>query len=477
MTAIRYVATLLVIAFFSIYIGLIIYGVNRPLPHHDLSYESELKAVFDPVFLSDLTYKQNNEQKLDQHIFAHFFQMIDEAEDYIVFDMFLFNDIFQEEQDFPTLTSDVTSALIQKKQSQPEISITVITDPVNTMYGAFEPEYFADLRQAGILVMISDLTTLRDSNPLYAGFYKMFFRWDPLKWVQGLPNPLGSNGHKVTLYSYLTSLNGKANHRKVLATEKEGLITSGNPHDASYYHNNTAIAFKGELIRDLLITEEAVAKYSANRTLPSKEFNMPPSTHSSQALGQVLTESKVFERILSIIDEAKPEETLWIGMLYLSEPAICDALIEAANHGVYVHIVLDQNVESFGNKKIGLPNKPVAYQLLNKANSNLQIRWYETNKEQYHPKLLFLDAKNDAHILNGSANFTRRNLEDLNLETDLYLVTKTDENITNEVRDYFLRIWTNQGCIYTVEYNEHKNEALWLRALFTLQKWTKLSTY
>ncbi|TSB48142.1 phospholipase D-like domain-containing protein [Alkalicoccobacillus porphyridii] len=472
----KYAALLFILAFLFIYIGNIIHGVNRPLPHTNISYESELKPVYDPVFLSDITHQQMDEQILEQDIFEYIKQMIQEADDWIVFDMFLFNNIYQEEESFPALAEEMTAVLIQKKQSNPDMEITVITDPVNTMYGAFEPDYLAELQDEDIPVIISDLTTLRDSNPLFASYYKMFLRWDTLKWGNWLPNPLGSNGHDVNLHSYFGSLNGKANHRKVVVTENEGLITSGNPHNASAYHNNTAIAFKGELVWDLLLTEEAVANYSANRTLIPNSLSQTDEAHTD-IYGQVLTESKIHKKALSMINEAEQGDTIWMGMLYLSESLICDALVEAAHRGVSVQIVLDQNIESFGNQKIGLPNKPVAYRLLQEANSNLQIRWYETEKEQYHPKLLFVDSTYNARILNGSANFTRRNLEDLNLETNLYLQSDADADIANDIREYFHRIWNNQDGQFTADYEEYKDEALWLRALYSIQKLTKLSTY
>ncbi len=45
-------------------------------------------------------------------------------------------------------------------------------------------------------------------------------------------------------------LNFKANHRKILITENEALITSANVHDASAYHSNIAFVVSGEIIAD-----------------------------------------------------------------------------------------------------------------------------------------------------------------------------------------------------------------------------------
>ncbi|MCM2675377.1 phospholipase D-like domain-containing protein [Alkalicoccobacillus plakortidis] len=473
----KHLLLILPVLFVIIYIGTITYGVNRPLPNENISYKSELKPVIDPVFLTDLSYAKNDNRVLEQDIFDYINEMINNADEFVLFDMFLFNNIYGEDENFPALADEMSNALLKKKQDDPNVAITVITDPVNTMYGANQPDHLERLSQADIPVIISDLDSLRDSNPLYSGFYKLFLQWDSLKLIDGLPNALGTNGKDANLHSYLTSLTGKANHRKVVLTDHEALISSGNPHDASAYHNNVAIAFKGSLLEDLLITEEAVTQYSANQSIKTNEYMPETVGEQSEVLGQILTERPIHERALSIINEAQEGDTIWIALLYLSESNICDALIDAANRNVSVQLILDQNIESFGNKKIGLPNKPVAYRLMNEGNDNVQIRWYETEKEQYHPKILFLDSDHTSEILSGSANFTRRNLEDLNLETNIYLTASSDTEIMNDVRDYFERIWTNEDGIYTADYETYKDESLWLRGIFFIQKLTKLSTF
>ncbi|MEY8751929.1 phospholipase D-like domain-containing protein [Alkalicoccobacillus gibsonii] len=473
----RHLLLILPIVFIILYVSTIIYGVNRPLPDNDLSYQSDLKPVTSPTFLSDLSFTQDSNQVFEQEIFDYVKEMIQQAEGFVVFDMFLFNSIYGEDESFPALAEDMTQALIQRKQDDPNLAITVITDPINTMYGANVPDHLQQLEEADIPVIISDLDALRDSNPLYSAFYKLFLRWDTVGNIGGLPNVLGSNGKDANLHSYLTSLNGKANHRKIVLTDQEALISSGNPHDASALHNNVAIAFKGELLEDLLKTEEAVARYSANAMIEAPTLDSSADGTETDVYGEILTERPIKNRALSMISEVETGDTIWIGLLYLSEQSIVDALIEAANNQVAVHIVLDQNVESFGNKKIGLPNKPVAARLMKEAEDHLEIRWYETNKEQYHPKILFLDSSNGSQLLSGSANFTRRNLDDLNLETNIYLTGPEDAEIMNETRAYFNRIWTNDGGIYTSDYETYKDDSLWLRGIFTIQKWTNLSTF
>lgn len=83
-----------------------------------------------------------------------------------------------------------------------------------------------------------------------------------------LPNPLAKTAPQVTVSSYLELLNIKANHRKVLATEKTAIITSANPHDASGFHSNIAFQIEGKLISDLLKSEQATLDFSSGGKLP-----------------------------------------------------------------------------------------------------------------------------------------------------------------------------------------------------------------
>ncbi|TWI52897.1 phospholipase D-like protein [Halalkalibacter nanhaiisediminis] len=466
--------SLILLVLLFIYIGGIIYGVYRPLPHEDLSFQGDEHLIESPTFLTDVSYEKDGSRVYEHDIFDYSFKVIDEAEELIVVDMFLFHDVYDEGDSFPPLTDELTDALIHKKQNHPSIEIVVITDPVNSMYGAYEPEHFLNLKEAGIPVVVSELTPLRDSNPLYSSAWRLILRWfDYLNWT-GLPHPQGSNGEDVTIHSYLTALNGKANHRKLIITEKEAIVSSANPHDASALHSNVAFAVKGTIINDLLQTEQAVTEYSANLALPTVDYT---DNHGDQVTSQVLTEGKIREKLLELLSEASSGDTIWIALLYLSERDVIGELLDASERGVDVKIVLDQNIESFGQEKNGLPNKPVAEELISKSDGKIDVRWYETEEEQYHPKLLFIDGPDKSQIISGSANFTRRNLRDLTLETSLFIEAPTNDAVSTDVREYFTRIWTNENGIYTTDYETHSDDSLWLRALYRLQKLTNTSTY
>ena len=63
-----------------------------PVPN-DISYESEEYQTDDANFLYDITLSdENGESKSKQAIMDQVYKMIDESEDFLVIDMFLFND-------------------------------------------------------------------------------------------------------------------------------------------------------------------------------------------------------------------------------------------------------------------------------------------------------------------------------------------------------------------------------------------------
>ena len=87
------------------------------------------------------------------------------------------------------LSDELTDALIAQKRRYPTLDIQVISDPLNTLYGGRPSPHFAQLEAAGISVTLTDLTRLRDSNPAYSAFWRLFIQ--PFGNDEGelLPNP------------------------------------------------------------------------------------------------------------------------------------------------------------------------------------------------------------------------------------------------------------------------------------------------
>nr|WP_251025864.1 phospholipase D family protein [Bacillus sp. ISL-47] len=460
---------------FLILISTIIYQSNKPLPK-GLSFEGEIYPVEDVQFLYDLTYeKKNGKRESDQQIFQRITEAIGEAEDFIVMDMFLFNGYHDGDQEFPDISGKITDKLIAQKEKYPDMEITVITDRINSTYGSHSVPELEELKKNGVNVVFTALIPLRDSNPIYSAFWRVFLQWFGQGGEGWLPNPLAKNAPDVTFRSYLDLMNIKANHRKVFVTEKTGIVTSGNPHNASGFHSNIAFEVKGPILSDLVKSEQAVVDYSASGNLPA--FKSLTKGENSTAKAQVLTEGKIYNHIVKEINEAKRGETIWLGMFYLADREVVKALKDAADRGVKVKMILDPNQNAFGSEKVGLPNIPVAAELDKLGNENIKIRWYNTGIEQYHPKLMYITGKENSIIIAGSANFTRRNLDDLNLETDLKIFAPPQSKVMQDVDAYFHRLWENKGALYTNDYKSNEKLPALKYITYRLQKLTQFTTY
>ncbi|MGO4886762.1 phospholipase D family protein [Anaerobacillus sp. MEB173] len=454
-----------------------IYGYFKPLPN-GLSVEGDIHQG-DVEFLYDLTYESDNGIMKEQSIFERIHSLIDEADDFIIVDMFLFNDEYDRAFEYPTVSNDLVQALIEKKGEQPEVEIVVITDPINTFYGSYSPDSFQQLEQAGIYIVYTDLASLRDSNPVYSGFWRSVMKWFGKSEDGWLPSPFSPDSPNVTLRSYFDLLNFKANHRKVVITEKEAVVTSANPHDASGNHSNIAFALKGKIIEDLIRSEKAVVSMSGtdDELFDRLQIKDETAKDEEQAGLQLVTEGEIREHLLREIDEAVEGDTIYVGAFYLSDRKVIRKLLDAAEQNVTIRLILDANKDAFGREKNGVPNRPVAYELIKKSKQKIEVRWYNTNGEQYHTKLVMIDKGEEAVLIGGSANFTKRNLGDLNLESNVKVTGSAELIIMQQARDYFEMLWRNEGANYTLDYEDYKDDSLMSRFLYRFQEWSGISSF
>lgn len=450
-----------------------VYHSYKPLPE-GVSFEGEVHYVSEVDFLYDITYGEKDNLEKEHEIFDRIYEVIEEAEDFIVIDMFLFNGYHDGEMDYPPLSSSLMESLISKKKENPELDIVFITDEINTTYGSHEAEELSTLEDNGIRIVETNVKVLRDSNPLYSGVWRVFFQWFGQGGSGWIKNPMANDAPETTVRSYLKLLNIKANHRKVVATDKTAIISSANPHDASGLHSNTAFEVSGNIISDILKTEQAILDFSGGGTLPK----YTGQAEEGDIAVQLLTERKILDHVLEEIKKSKDTEEIWVGMFYLAERKIIEELIAAADRGVTVNLILDPNEHAFGQQKIGLPNRPVAAEMVEEGQGNIELRWYNTQGEQYHPKMIYFKRAEESIIIGGSANFTRRNLYDLNLETDIKITANNNEQVMKDMDDYFVRLWSNEDEMYTLPYESYKDDMpIVKKAMYRLQKIFRFTTY
>jgi len=250
---------------------------------------------------------------------------------------------------------------------------------------------------------------------------------------------------------------------------------SANPHDASSSHSNVALEIRGDIAQDIYDTEKGVASFSGMRLA---HFDMGRDNDKDQGLrAQVFTENAIRKAILEEVEATVPGDNINIAMFYLSERKIIKALIDAANRGVDIRIILDPNKDAFGYKKIGVPNRQVAREILNKTGGKIRVRWYDTRGEQFHSKMVFIEGSGRSVIILGSANLTRRNLCNYNLELDALVQGIGHEPIFAEAGHYYDRIWSNQDGIFTVDYDVYRDDSFIKTVICRIQERLGLSSF
>jgi cardiolipin synthase A/B len=444
-----------------------------------ISYEGDTHEMENIEFFRDLTFENEaGEVEHDLQIFEEINKTIAEADDFIVADMFLFNGYHSGKHDFPPISSDLVDAILERKEEVPDLKVVFITDQINTIYGSYQSETIKRLEDGGVEVVLTNLNKLRDSNPLYSSVWRSFFSWMGTGEGGWIGNPLSKEAPEVTLRSYMKLLNIKANHRKLLVTENSAIVSTANPHDASGFHENVAFKMEGPIIKDILEAEEAVVDYSGGAEgFPDYENRTWKEQEGSLAT-RFVTEGKIYKAVLDELSQADEGDDVWLGMYYLADKKVMSSLDDAANRGATVNIIMDPNKTAFGHEKTGIPNLPVAAELQRLGNENIHLRWYDVHMEQYHTKMLYIDKSEENVIVAGSANYTRRNLANLNLEADVVIKGTGDEEVFTEVKDYFQRIWNNEEGRYTADYEEYQDKLTFIRyATYYLQKWTWFTTY
>ncbi len=469
-----------------------LWGVWQPLPE-GLSYASDIYPIADEqlIFLADHTFiDETGTQQFEHTIFATLLQEITQAEDYLLIDMFLFNDqLGMATSAHQALAHELSDALVRHMSDYPEAQRTLITDPINTAYGSYWPEPLQRLREAGIEPLLTDLTALRDSNPLYSSWYRAGLRFIPDIGGNFIPNPFDPEHERVTLSAVARGLNFKANHRKVFvggsqtetSTRWRALVTSLNPHDGSSRHNNVALMVKGHpIIKNIIQTEQAVANFSGNEDItPTLPTPVNATSTEMTATIRLLTEQAIKTSVLKRIDDLQAGDQLDLFMFYFSDRDIVRAIKEADARGVNVRIILDPNKDAFGREKNGIPNRQVAYELHRASVGNTEIRWCATHGEQCHSKLLLTSRGDDDIALSiGSTNFTRRNLNNLNLETNLEVRGTSQTTALRDAQQFFTQHWDNQdGRLYTVPYETYEDSNRWRVIWYRIGEFTGMSLF
>jgi len=480
--------------FLTIWALTALWNLYKPLPDGVSVRGSIVETPLGQLqFLSDVTSADVfGAPVVRQQIFDSVISLVGQARDYLILDFFLFNGQRGATAGTPPhreLSIELRDALLKRKREMPQMRILVIADPINDVYGSLPSRDLAALRSAGIEVVAPDLDGLRDSNPIYSAFWRLTMKW----WSgdgsgeASLPNPLDAGPDQVTFGAWARLLNFKADHRKVIIGDDGkggmvGIITSANPHDASSRHSNVAVKLSGAALTPLIESELAIAAdagWNGGWKIPEAPATAA-STPDNTARVQVLTESEIRAAIVRNFAGARVGDTIDVAMFYLSDRNMIQALLAAAKRGVSVRVLLDPNKDAFGRTKSGIPNRSVATELAAASDGAIQVRWFRTHGEQFHSKLVTMRSATEFWFTLGSANLTRRNLEDFNLEANVAASVPLNAQIATQITAWFDSLWTNRGppeLEYTAEFGAYADPSQVSYWRYRLMETTGLSTF
>lgn len=430
--------------------------------------------------------------------------MIADANELIFASVFLFDTVYSNNEPERDIVKEITDALTSKKKLNPQIRIVLILDPINKAYGNRIAPAVRQLVDNGVDVFYSDLVSTKGSPFDVLEFFRDGLRvvdrltgltlGKVLGLVTSLKIPITSrlDDERLSIEGVWNFLALKANHRKILVTDSgdtyEALISSANPHNASIPSTNFSVSVKGDLAKYIYMVIREDVKFSKELDFvlwhdKSKQYQkrflddiLPEidpdsiraaSQSASRPVGVCfMTESRIRQQTIEMLEDAREDEQVRIQMFYLSDFEMIDAIIETAKRlKEPVRIILDPNKGAFGKEKDGTPNRQVAAYLMQKKKElglNLEIRWYDTHGEQNHAKIMTITNPGKAaeepkyELMNGSANWTGKNLKDINLEANIRV--KGSEKIVARFNKLFDLFWENSdGMVYTVDYEKFQS--------------------
>jgi hypothetical protein len=349
------------------------------------------------------------------------------------------------------VTGELSQHLLARKRMRPNLQIVLVTDPGNEAFGGTPSRTLTSLEEAGVIVARVRLDRLRDSNPLYSGLWRLIFGW----WS----DPFDETPDPISLPTWARMQNSKADQRQlVIADDGSG----GWSAVIGAAGASASLILRGSLARAMIAGELEIAAWSTD----DDRLPVGPPV-DGRAVGSIdarfLTEGSIETALLDAIGAAGGGDELSIAVQNLGDRRLIAAALGAADRGAHLRVVLNRN---------RIPNQAVAGELLRGGGGRIEVRWCPRNAEARLPRLLVLHHRDDLWMNLGSANFTRRNLGDLNLESSVELRMPARAAPERAVTDYFAGIWSNAAA--DADFAEESPMAYWR---YRIAEATGLSTF
>jgi hypothetical protein len=310
------------------------------------------------------------------------------------------------------LARELADALLLRKRQRPNLKVMLVTDPRNEVYGGTPSRTLSALERTGIVVVRTRLERLRDPNPLYSSLWRLCVGW----WS----DPFDETPGKATLRSSLRRLNLKADGRQLLVADDgaggwtsivmSAASTSAAAPAGGAVSAGLGLEIRGHLAAAIVASELQIAAWSTDDDrLPA----VPPV--DSRGVGTIdarfLTEGAIQAALRDVIGIVGSGDSIKIAVQAFGDRQMVDAVVRAAARGARVQLLLDP----------GSPEtQAAAGELLREEPGSIEVRW-RARGSRAEAGYAVIQHRSDVWFDVGSANFTRRDLDDLDLAADIEL--------------------------------------------------------
>jgi hypothetical protein len=315
----------------------------------------------------------------------------------------------------------------------------LVSDQRSEAYGGTPAEYLDALEKAGVIVARVRLDRLRDSTPLYSGLWRLTVAW----WSDPTEETPGEAG----LRAWLRALNSKADNRQVLvADDGSGGWVSIIPASSN---GNLAVQIAGGLARDIAASELQIAAWSSDDDrLPAAPRAQGPGLGSIDA--RFLTEGAIRGAVLDALAAAGAGDEVSVAAHAIGDRPLIGAALRAAARGARFRVLLDPGSQ---------PNRAVAAELERASGGRIEVRWSAPARMQSPASLLMVRHGGEFWAGVASAELTRPNLGDFNLEAAIELRLPERTAAARTLSEHFAAQWS-AGAPYS-RYADESTAAYW----------------
>jgi hypothetical protein len=420
-------------------------------------------------FLRDLTAADATGAPLsDRQIDAELLHMVAQARDFLVLDTGLFGDLPAAGPEAPRLraappvAAALVDALLQARQQRPDLQVLLLLDPTSVQMRV-GLNFLDRLRAVGVTVVPVDVGRLRAPNALFVAFWQLCCRWwSPVAAEGAWPNPVGVGPSGVSLGLWGRTQGYQRSHRQLLIGDDgagglAGLIFSRPLNAEAALHSATALHMAGAALEPLLESEFVVAQFSgwsgggaiqerSQRLIERQRHSRASLADLDGARARVVSEASITEALVGRIDAAGKHDSIDVAALYLSQRELMRALLDAARRGAAVRVLLDPGKDGYGYERSGVPNREVASELAAASDGAVRVRWYRTHGEQFSPGFALIRSAARAWLMVGTAELSRRDLDDFNLAAAFIAELPVSAPASNDALSWFDALWYNRAA-------------------------------